>query len=179
MVMHASTHFPQDRGSIGSRSGTVVRFTLDNIKRQAQFPVDWDHPCFVPGVPHLIDRGPSLLSWSLEGILADAMVHVAASAPSRLDPSCRELPPTRSIAWGSHGPPTGERVSPRWRTEKLRRGILQTRIEAARTSHRLICDKVGPPRFPWARRNIAAVAALPSILPREKILSERGTHRET
>lgn len=41
---------------------------------------------------------PSLLSWPW-GVLVDAMVCAAASAPSQLDPSCRESPPTWSPAW--------------------------------------------------------------------------------
>lgn len=53
------------------------------------------------------------------------------------------------------------------------------RIKVARTPHRPIYRKVRPPRSPQARRNVVVVAALPSRLPRAKISSERGTHRET
>lgn len=53
------------------------------------------------------------------------------------------------------------------------------RIKVARTPHRPIYRKVRPPWSPQARRNVVVVAALPSRLPRAKISSERGTHRET
>jgi hypothetical protein len=57
--------------------------------------------------------------------------------------------------------------------------IWQTRIEVARSSHHSICGKVGPPRFPRTRRNVAAAATLLSKLPEAKILREQGTHQET
>lgn len=38
----------------------------NKVKRQTQFPVEWDHPCFDSGMPRdLIDRGTSLLLGSL------------------------------------------------------------------------------------------------------------------
>jgi hypothetical protein len=147
----------------------------NKVKRQTQFPVEWDHPRFDSGMPHdLIDRGPPCS----RGALGDP--HQCHSARCDVSPiSTRLVMPGIATRAGplleTAEVPRLEASVALMANKEATMGIWQTCIESARAPHCLICSKVVPPQFPRTRRNVAVVVALLSKLPEAIVLSEQGT----